>query len=76
VAGCCECGDESSGSCTTELVSLWREYIVADSCSIVCDAVYCNCISYLTEGYYVNYLADTEQIKIITGISTLRTNKL
>jgi hypothetical protein len=21
VAGCCECGDESSGSCTTELVS-------------------------------------------------------
>jgi hypothetical protein len=22
VAGCCECGDESSGSCATELVSL------------------------------------------------------
>jgi hypothetical protein len=22
VAGCCECGDEPSGSCTTELVSL------------------------------------------------------
>jgi hypothetical protein len=21
VAGCCECGDESSGSCATELVS-------------------------------------------------------
>jgi hypothetical protein len=21
VAGCCECGDETSGSCTTELVS-------------------------------------------------------
>jgi hypothetical protein len=21
VAGCCECGDEPSGSCTTELVS-------------------------------------------------------
>jgi hypothetical protein len=23
VAGCCECGDESSGSCATELVSLF-----------------------------------------------------
>jgi hypothetical protein len=22
VSGCCECGDEPSGSCTTELVSL------------------------------------------------------
>jgi hypothetical protein len=22
VAGCCECGDESSGSCATELVSI------------------------------------------------------
>jgi hypothetical protein len=27
VAGCCECGDESSGSCATELVSqLWTRY--------------------------------------------------
>jgi hypothetical protein len=23
VAGCCECGDEPSGSCATELVSYW-----------------------------------------------------
>jgi hypothetical protein len=29
VAGCCECGDEPSGSCATELVSslLWRKNI-------------------------------------------------
>jgi hypothetical protein len=25
VAGCCECGDEPSGSCATELVSLLRK---------------------------------------------------
>jgi hypothetical protein len=24
VAGCCECGDEPSGSCATELVSYWK----------------------------------------------------
>jgi hypothetical protein len=23
VAGCCECGDEPSGSCATELVTVW-----------------------------------------------------
>jgi hypothetical protein len=30
VAGCCECGDEPSGSCATELVSLrpWMTYKV------------------------------------------------
>jgi hypothetical protein len=26
VAGCCECGDESSGSCATELVSLVSQF--------------------------------------------------
>jgi hypothetical protein len=26
VAGCCECGDEPSGSCATELVSLVKTY--------------------------------------------------
>jgi hypothetical protein len=25
VVGCCECGDEPSGSCATELVSWWKE---------------------------------------------------
>jgi hypothetical protein len=29
VAGCCECGDEPSGSCTTELLSL--QYLVKRS---------------------------------------------
>jgi hypothetical protein len=27
VAGCCECGDESSGSCATELVRLKKHEI-------------------------------------------------
>jgi hypothetical protein len=27
VAGCCECGDEPSGSCATELVSLVRKWL-------------------------------------------------
>jgi hypothetical protein len=26
VAGCCECGDEPSGSCTMELVN-WKDHI-------------------------------------------------
>jgi hypothetical protein len=28
VTGCCECGDEPSGSCATELVSLYRAVII------------------------------------------------
>jgi hypothetical protein len=28
VAGCCECGDESSGSCATELVSILVPFLV------------------------------------------------
>jgi hypothetical protein len=28
VAGCCECGDEPSGSCATELVSEQRNEII------------------------------------------------
>jgi hypothetical protein len=33
VAGSCECGDEPSGSCTTELVSFyWQEYGRKQSC--------------------------------------------
>jgi hypothetical protein len=27
VAGCCECGDEPSGSCATELVSMIHTYV-------------------------------------------------
>jgi hypothetical protein len=31
VAGCCECGDEPSGSCATELVSGARKFSVCAS---------------------------------------------
>jgi hypothetical protein len=31
VAGCCECGDEPSGSCATELVSFNMENVEASS---------------------------------------------
>jgi hypothetical protein len=31
VAGCCECGDEPSGSCTTELVSWLDDGIFSPS---------------------------------------------
>jgi hypothetical protein len=31
VAGCCECGDEPSGSCATELVSYVRLGLVSGS---------------------------------------------
>jgi hypothetical protein len=30
VAGCCECGDEPSGSCATELVSILSDYGLDD----------------------------------------------
>jgi hypothetical protein len=29
VAGCCECGDEPSGSCATELVSFTKIYVLS-----------------------------------------------
>jgi hypothetical protein len=31
VAGCCECGDETSGSCATELVT------VMEKCRVFCE---------------------------------------
>jgi hypothetical protein len=38
VAGCCECGDEPSGSCATELVSVTWALNVSNSFLIGCVA--------------------------------------
>jgi hypothetical protein len=39
VAGCCECGDEPSGSCATELVSYQKlmERCYSTSCIVCCE---------------------------------------
>jgi hypothetical protein len=34
VAGCCECGDEPSGSCATELVSLLPVGLITKPCAL------------------------------------------
>jgi hypothetical protein len=51
VAGCCECGDEPSGSCATELVSL-RKYVgyvasVEPYC-LIRNAVYTKCVFFVS----------------------------
>jgi hypothetical protein len=40
VAGCCECGDEPSGSCATELVSV-REPVF-----VMCNNIYSHMTNY------------------------------
>jgi hypothetical protein len=45
VAGCCECGDEPSGSCASE----WASYRIADAIN----ATYCIC---LRRKYFVAWI--------------------
>jgi hypothetical protein len=51
VTGCCECGDEPSGSCATELVSL-------DECSHLASV-----IGYLTNIFLANVTVSTNPEK-------------
>jgi uncharacterized protein (DUF983 family) len=48
VAGCCECGDEPSGSCATELVS----YL--SLCSVVFVCMFCIFMTYSTSRCHSN----------------------
>jgi hypothetical protein len=42
VAGCCESGDEPSGSCATELVSLWWNVTLPTTKSSLVSRVFCH----------------------------------